>query len=49
MGAITETKNFNGSVTLSTIAHGRLCWQTYYFYTKRERTKLFRDYVNTQT
>lgn len=46
---ITETKNLNGSVTCSTIAHGRLCSHTYYFYTKRERRALFKLYLETLT
>ncbi len=46
---ITVARNINGSLTLMTIAYGRLIQQTYYGYSKREANRLFREHIRCES
>lgn len=46
---ISITRNLNGSLTLATVAAGRLISYTYYGYTREQATRMFRAYVKEQT
>jgi hypothetical protein len=43
--SISYEKNYQGAWVLTTIANNRLYSKAYYFYTKKEATALFREYV----
>lgn len=42
-------KTHDGAWLLSTITNNRGFWRRYYYYTKQEATKRFRQYVKEQT
>jgi len=41
------TINNNGSYTISDIHNGYYIHQTYYFYSKRDAKRLFKEYLTT--
>lgn len=45
MAGITAEKTIHGAWRLSTVKFDRLVTRTYYFYTKREATEEFREYL----
>jgi hypothetical protein len=41
------TINYNGSITISDIYKGYYRHQTYYYYTKRDAKRMFKEYLTS--
>lgn len=44
---MTLTINYNGSITITDIIKDQYIKQTYYFYSKREAKRMFKEYLTT--